>query len=107
MLNSELLQAQQAQDETPQVEMILQKMLKTAQDNISKFSNQRRHESLIVKFAVSLLLYSGPMAYNLLHNILPNALPSLRTVKGRWKVNAEYKIIKEGSFRFDELQQHL
>ena len=105
VLYSELLQAQQAQDETPQVEMILQKMLKTAQDNISKFSNQRRHESLIVKFAISLFLYSGPMAYNLLYSNMPNALPSLRTVQR--KVNAEYKIIKEGSFRFDELQQHL
>ena len=111
--NSELSKAlvQAAQDNAPDfdtelsVEPILHNMLLTAQKNVHKTPHKRQHEEMLIKFATSLFIYSGPMAYNFLHNNLPNALPSLRTVQR--KVNSEYKVIDEGTLRFDELDEHL
>ena len=45
------------------------------------------------------------MAYNFLYQNLPNGLPSLRTLQR--KVNSEYKIIDEGTLRFDDLYEYL
>ena len=57
------------------------------------------------KFSISLLIYSGPLAYKFLQKNMPEALPSIRTVQSL--LYDEYKPIHEGTFRFDELLQHL
>ena len=51
-----------------------------AEKNTAKFPQSRRHDEVIKKFATSLLLYGGPMAYILIHKNMETALPSLRTV---------------------------
>ena len=63
------------------------------------------HNTLLKKFATSLLIYCGPMAYNFISSNLPRALPCLRTVQ-RY-ISAEYTPFQEGVFRFDELLDHL
>ena len=57
------------------------------------------------KFATSLFIYCGPLAYNFLHQNMPEGLPSLRIVQNI--LLNEYHPINEGSFRFQELLQHL
>ena len=46
-----------------------------------------------------------PRAYNFMHENMPHALPSLRTVQRI--IHSDYKPISEGEFRFDELVTHL
>jgi len=45
------------------------------------------------------------MAFELIHQNMPEALPSLRTVQSL--VHAQYKTLDEGNFRFDDLVNHL
>ena len=45
------------------------------------------------------------MAYEFIHQNMPQALPSLQTVQSL--IQLEYSHIEEGKFRFDELQEHL
>ena len=45
----------------------LKKIVENAKKNTAKFPQSRRHDEIIKKFATSLLLYGGPMAYNLIH----------------------------------------
>ena len=45
------------------------------------------------------------MAYNLVHQNMPDALPCLRTVQEN--IHAEYYSLSEGQFRFDELASYL
>jgi len=80
-------------------------LLKNAESNTSKLLNQRRHDEIIKKFATPLLLYAGPMAYNFIHSDMPIALPSLRTVQRA--LHADYRMLSEGEFRFNELANHL
>jgi len=56
---------------------------------------------VVKKFATSLFLYAGSMAYNLVHRNMPAALPSLRTVQGA--IRSQYHHLSEGQFQFDEL----
>ena len=53
------------------------KIIANAENNASKLPHLRRHDSVIKKFATSLFLYGGPMAYHLIHQNMPDALPSL------------------------------
>ena len=43
--------------------------------------------------------------YAFIHQNMPTALPSLRTVQ--WMIHAEYHAISEGQLQFDELVMHL
>ena len=57
-------------------------LLKNAQANIGKVPQARQHGVVMKKFSTSLLKYAGPRAYNFMHENMPHALPSLRTVQG-------------------------
>ena len=84
---------------------LLRELLLNAEKNVQKLPQQRRHEVVLKKFATSLFIYSGPLAYEFIHRNLPEALPSLRTVQRI--VSHEYRPLHEGEFRFDELLAHL
>ena len=45
-----------------------------AKKNIGKLPQSRRHSEVIKKFSTSLLLYGGPMAYNLIQKNMEDAL---------------------------------
>ena len=82
-----------------------QKLVVNAEHNSLELPKQRRHDFVIKKFATSLLIFAGPLAYKFLHRNMPVALPCLRTVQRI--VFEEYCCITEGEFRFDELKLHL
>ena len=50
-------------------------------------------------------LYAGPMAYNFIHGNIPVAIPSLRSIQRI--LQADYFMLSEGKFQFDELVNHL
>ena len=83
----------------------LKKILDNAEKNAAKFPQSRRHDEVIKKIATSLLLYGGPMAYNLIHKIMETALPSLRTVQRA--IQSEYHSLSEAQFCFDASVNHL
>ena len=76
-----------------------------AEQNATKHPQGRRHSEGVKKFATSLFLYAGSMAYNLIHKNMPTALPSLRTVQEA--IHSQYHRISEGQFQFDELATFL
>jgi len=81
-------------------------LVQNAYKNVDKSVPQsRRYDVIIKKFSTSLLLYSGPMAYNFIQKNMENALPSLRTVQRI--IKAQYHSLSEGEFQFDGLVQHL
>ena len=59
----------------------LKQVLATAEANAHKLPKQRRHTEIMKKFSTALLIYAGPLAYEFLHQNMPEALPSLRTVQ--------------------------
>ena len=88
------------------VRSFFRKIVENANKNDDKTIPQiRRHDVLIKKFATSLLLYGGPMAYNLIQKNLESALPSLCTVQRIIQSQSGY--LSEGQFQFDELVRHL
>jgi len=99
--------------ETPQEAPIVKKystelynkLLTNAMNNCSLLPTGRRHNETIKKFSLSLWLIVGPAAYKLLHANMPEALPSLSTVKRDAK--KRYTIPGEGEFQFDKLVAHL
>ena len=84
---------------------VLQRILENATENSTKLPTQRRHPMILKKFAVSLFIYAGPLAYEFIHSNMPEALPSLSLVKRI--VHNEYQTIGEGDFRFDCLLDYL
>ena len=60
---------------------LFQRLLSNAENNALKVPQARTHSTVIKKFSTSLYLYGGPMAYNLIHQNMPTALPSLRTIQ--------------------------
>ena len=84
---------------------LFKQLLKNARTNIGKVPQARRHDVIMKKFSTSLLIYAGPRAYNFMHENMPHALPSLRTVQRI--IHSGYRPISEGEFRFDELVVHL
>ena len=84
---------------------ILKQLLSNAIKNSDKAPKGRRHDIVIKKFAISLFILSGPMAYNFFYQNFSEALPSLRTVQRI--INSEYHKISEGEFRFDDLVKHI
>ena len=60
---------------------------------------------MLKKFATSLFICCGPLAYHFLHQNIPEALPSLRTVQRI--ISTDYMPLHEGTFRYDELLAHI
>ena len=84
---------------------IMKQMLLNAEKNAYKYPTQRRHSELLKKFATALFIYSGPLSYEFIHQNIPQALPSLRSVQK--VIHSQYKIMDEGRFRFDDLAKHI
>ena len=84
---------------------LLKHLMSNAEKNVQKMPKQRRHNELLKKFATSLLIFAGPLSYEFVHQNMPEALPSLRSVQ-RIVLN-DYQPFHEGEFRFDELKKHL
>ena len=84
---------------------LLQQLFKNAQNNAEHLPRQRRHTEVIKKFSMSMLFMAGPAAYDLLHQNMPEALPSLSTIRKEMKKS--YSNLTEGEFRFDKLLAHL
>ena len=84
---------------------ILNRLMLNAEKNLDRLPKQRHHDVLMKKFATSLIIFVGPLSYEFLHQNMPEALPSLRTVCRI--VSEEYKPLEEGVFYFDELVHHL
>ena len=87
------------------VPSLFAKLMENTERNCQKAPKNRRFTEVITKFATSLFIYSGPLAYNFIQQNMPTALPHLHTVQRN--VNKEYHIIKDGEFRFQERLQHL
>lgn len=81
------------------------RIVDNAKKNVSKLPEFRRHSEVIKKFLTSILLYSGPMAHNLIQKNMENALSSLRTVQRT--IRSEYYPLSEAQFQFDGLVSHL
>lgn len=84
---------------------LFKQLLFNAHRNCSHLPQGRRHNEVIKKFSLSLLLTVGSSAYELLHDNLPEALPSLSTVQR--EANKCYSPLKEGEFMFDQLSAYL
>lgn len=84
---------------------VLKSIISNAEKNATQFPKRRRYPEILKKFCTSLLIYSGPLAYEFMQQNLPQALPCIRTVQE--VVHSEYKTISEGDFRFDDLLQHI
>ena len=84
---------------------ILKQLFLSAEKNRECCPTHRRHPSILKKFATIVYILAGPMAYELIQQNMPQALPSIRTVQSA--IHSEYKTISEGCFRFDELREHL
>ena len=82
-----------------------QKIVCNADSNACKQPQGRRHCEIVKKFATSLYLYAGSMAYNLVQQNMTTALPCLRTVQRN--LHSEYHPLSEGNFQFEELLNHL
>ena len=84
---------------------VLQRLFSNACKNAEHLPKQWRHDEVIKKFSMSLFFMSGPAAYEMLHQNLPEALPSLSLVKK--EMRKHYSNFTEGLFRFDKLSVHL
>ena len=84
---------------------MFQQLLLNAQKNSSALPKGRRHNEIMKKFSLSLLLTVGSSAYELLHINMPEAFPSLSTVER--EANRRYSPQAEGEFTFDKLLAHL
>ena len=106
---TELLSTQIAIQDNTKVNIdmpsLLGKLIENAEANCPKYHKSRRYTEVITKFATSLFIYSGPLAYNFIQQNMPTAIPHLRTVQR--SVNKEYLFIKDGEYRFKGLLHHL
>ena len=84
---------------------ILKEMICNAEKNCGQYRTHRRHPIILKKFATALFLLAGPLAYEFIHQNMPEALPCVRSIQAA--IHSEYKTIHEGTFRFDELREHL
>ena len=82
-----------------------QQIISNAENNVLRHPHGRRHSEVIKKFATSLFLYAGSMAYSFVQQNMPSALPCLCTVQE--SIHAEYRPLSEGQFRFDDLVVYL
>ena len=75
---------------------MLKQIIINAEKNLGKQSKGRRHPVVLKKFCIALFIYTGPLAYEFLHQNMPEALACLRTIQAA--VYLEYKTINEGQF---------
>jgi len=66
---------------TPVFSTVLKQIIVNAEKNAGKYNTQRRHPDVLKKFSMALFIYAGPMAFEFIHQNMPEALPSLRTVQ--------------------------
>ena len=87
------------------VRPILRKIFENAERNSMKESSKgHRHDETIKKFATSLFCLVGRAAYEMVQVNIGCGLPAVATLH---RTIACKKKIKEGEFRFDELENHL
>jgi len=84
---------------------LFRELLRTASENCKRVPQARRHTEIVKKFSLSVLLRIGSTGYELLHKNMPEALPSLSTVKR--EAAKRYTPLIEGEFSFDQLVAHL
>ena len=84
---------------------ILRQIFSNAEKNSGQYPTHRRHLPILKKFSTVLFILAGPLAYELIQQNMPEALPCIRTVQSA--IHSEYETIDEGVFRFNELRQHL
>ena len=84
---------------------ILRQILINAEKNVCKYPTQRRHTEILKKFATALFIYCGPLLYEFIHQNMCQVLPSLQSVQRL--IHSQYKIMDEGTFRFDDLSKHI
>ena len=84
---------------------VLKQIIVNAEKNVGKFKTQQRHPEILKKFSTVLFILAGPLAYELIQQNMPEALPCVRTVQSA--IHSEYETMHEGVFRFDELRRHL
>ena len=87
------------------VSCMLKELMENAEKNSQRCKHGVRHQEVVKKFATSLLIYCGPMAYRFLQTNLATAIPSLRSVQRI--ITRDYKTFIEGDFRFEDLLDHL
>ena len=92
-------------NKTPPFTNILKQICINAEKNLGKYPTSRRHLPILKKFSTVLFILAGPLAYELIQQNMPEALPCVRTVQSA--IHSEYETMHEGVFRFDELRQHL
>ena len=80
-------------------------MLSTAYENCKCVPQARRHNEIMKKFSLPVLLRIGSSGYQLLHKNMPEAFPSLSTVKR--EAAKQLTPLSEGEFAFDKLAAHL
>ena len=78
---------------------ILKRLILNAEKNAGRAYQGRRHDFIVKKFATSLFIFSGPLAYNFLQQNLPLSLPSLRSIQRC--VSKEYTHICTSEGEFD------
>ena len=81
---------------------LLQRIYENAEKNTRKKSN--RHDAVVKKFALALLILTGKAGYELLQKNLGDALPAYSTLQ---RMMALKERLVEGHFYFDELVTHL
>ena len=81
---------------------ILKGIILSAEKNCGKYQT---HPEILKKFAISLFLFAGLLAYGFIQHNMPEVLPCVRTVHSA--IYSEYNTIHKGAFQFDEVREHL
>lgn len=103
--NENTLAHNSTNEQPTRTHFFLNRMLETADKNVSCPKNGYRYDDDIKSFAAYYRLLAGPLAYKTLQKNLPCALPALPTVNRHiHKTNCH---VIEGIPRFDELNQYL
>ena len=76
--------------------VLFRELLYSANENCKRVPQARRHTEIVKKFSLSVLLRIGSSGYELLHKNMPEALPSLSTVKR--EAAKRYAPLIEGEF---------
>ena len=80
---SDLLRHVNIHEEMPSCSLtpVLKQIISNAEKNAERLPHGRRHPEVLKKFSIALFIYAGPVAYEFLQQNLPQALPSLPTIR--------------------------
>jgi len=53
----------------------LNKLYEILVRNANRKPNEHQHDEIVIKFSISLFIWSGPVAYEFLHRNIPEAIP--------------------------------